>query len=214
MFHDRKMFHALNKKRLKKIKKVLLSVKHESLSVLWIKHLLSSLFSLPLRFLFAFVSWGMAPRKKKRWPTPSALSLGRALPRVPSAKKWAKMNFSTSNTNMNEYELAEIFIANNLSRWQTIQHLDKNEIPLPSPRLFFWAELIAAQTVCQSQRNWNRRSNFDCWSWRRKRLTRHVRSCRSDLQSVNLSEDFTRASLLATKTVFVLEWQTNRNRDQ
>jgi hypothetical protein len=54
---------------------------------------------------------------------------------------------------MNEYELAEIFLANNLSRWQTIQHLDQNEIPLPSPRVFFWAELIAAQTICQSKRN-------------------------------------------------------------
>ena len=54
---------------------------------------------------------------------------------------------------MNEYELAEIFLANNLSRWQTIQHLDQNEIPLPSPRVFFWAELIAAHAVCQSQRN-------------------------------------------------------------
>jgi len=34
LFHAEKLFHALNKKRLKKIKKVLLSVKHESLSVL------------------------------------------------------------------------------------------------------------------------------------------------------------------------------------
>jgi hypothetical protein len=54
---------------------------------------------------------------------------------------------------MNEFQLAEIFIANNFSRYETIQYLSKNEIPLPSPRVFFWAELIAQQIGCNSQRN-------------------------------------------------------------
>ena len=38
---------------------------------------------------------------------------------------------------MNEYELAEIFLANNLSRYETIQYLKQNQIPLPSPLVFF-----------------------------------------------------------------------------
>jgi hypothetical protein len=54
---------------------------------------------------------------------------------------------------MNEFQLAKIFIANNFSRCQTIQYLNKNEIPLPSPRVFFWAELIAQQIGCNSKRN-------------------------------------------------------------
>jgi hypothetical protein len=54
---------------------------------------------------------------------------------------------------MNEYELAEIFLANNLSRSKVSEHLKQNEIPTPPRSVFLWAELIAAQTVCQSQRN-------------------------------------------------------------
>lgn len=54
---------------------------------------------------------------------------------------------------MNEFELAEIFVANNFSRFKTSEYLKQNQIPLPSPRVFFWAELIAQQIVCNSQRN-------------------------------------------------------------
>ena len=108
---------------------------------------------------------------------------------------------------MNEFELAEIFVANNFSRSKTNEYLAKNEIPLPSPRVFFWAELIAQQIVCNSQRNWDRCRHFDCRGWRRARFSRNARRCRSDLQSFNLAQDFANASLLAKKTVLLLEWQ-------
>ena len=108
---------------------------------------------------------------------------------------------------MNEFELAEIFVANNFSRFKTSEYLKQNQIPLPSPRVFFWAELIAQQIVCNSQRNWDRRDDFDCRGWRRARLSRNARSCGGDLQSFNLAQTFANASLLAKKTVLLLERQ-------
>ena len=110
-------------------------------------------------------------------------------------------------TPMNEFELAEIFVANNFSRFKTNEYLKQNQIPLPSPRVFFWAELIAQQIVCHSQRNWDRRDDFDCRGWRRARLSRNARRCRGDLQSFNLAQTFANASLLAKKTVLLLERQ-------
>ena len=108
---------------------------------------------------------------------------------------------------MNEFELAEIFVANNFSRFKTNEYLKQNQIPLPSHRVFFWAELIAQQIVCNSQRNWDCRHNFDCRGWRRARLSRNARRCRGDLQSFNLAQTFANASLLAKKTVLLLERQ-------
>jgi hypothetical protein len=45
---------------------------------------------------------------------------------------------------MNEYELAEIFLANNLSTSKVIEHLKKHEISIPPCRVFLWAFDIAS----------------------------------------------------------------------
>jgi len=96
-------------------------------------------------------------------------------------KAWHLQKFIHSLIMINEFELAEIFVANNFSRFKTNEYLKQNQIPLPSPRVFFWAELIAQQIVCHSQRNWDCRHNFDCRGWRRARFSRNARRCRSDL---------------------------------